>query len=55
MPCRYQPGKWVMGALARQVWSFAGDGDRQDVSQFLIQPFLNHNFDAAGTPCRRRS
>jgi hypothetical protein len=29
--------------LARQVWSFAGDGDRQDVSQMLIQPFAHYN------------
>lgn len=40
-----QPGKWVVGALARQLWSFAGDSDRQDVSQFLLQPFVNRNFD----------
>jgi hypothetical protein len=33
----------VIGSLVRQLWSFAGDGDRQDVSQLLIQPFLNYN------------
>jgi hypothetical protein len=37
------PGLWVVGALARQLWSFAGDDDRQDVSQMLIQPFVNYN------------
>jgi hypothetical protein len=37
------PGPWVIGALARQLWSFAGDDDRQDVSQMLIQPFVNYN------------
>jgi len=37
------PGRWVIGSLARQLWSFAGDGDRQDVSQTLIQPFVNYN------------
>jgi hypothetical protein len=35
-------GPWVVGALANQQWSFAGWGD-QDVSQMLIQPFVNYN------------
>jgi hypothetical protein len=39
------PGRWVVGTLVRQLWSFAGDGDRQDVNQTLIQPFVNYNFD----------
>ena len=26
-----------------QQWSFAGDSDRQNVSQMLIQPFVNYN------------
>jgi hypothetical protein len=38
-----QPGPWVVGSLVRQLWSFAGDDDRQDVSQLLIQPFVNYN------------
>jgi hypothetical protein len=33
-------GPWVFGALINQQWSFAGWRD-QDVSQLLIQPFLN--------------
>ena len=37
------PGPWVVGTLVRQLWSFAGDDDRQDVSQMLIQPFVNYN------------
>ncbi len=36
-------GPWVVGALANQQWSFAGDSDRQEVSQTLIQPFINYN------------
>jgi hypothetical protein len=36
-------GPWVVGALANQQWSFAGWRD-QDVSQLLIQPFVNYNF-----------
>jgi hypothetical protein len=38
-----QPGPWVVGSLIRQLWSFAGDSDRRDVSQLLIQPFVNYN------------
>jgi len=37
------PKPWVIGALARQLWSFAGEDDRPDVSQFLFQPFVNYN------------
>lgn len=33
----------VFGGLASQIFSFAGDSDRGDVSQFLLQPFLNYN------------
>ncbi len=33
------------GALFRQLWSFAGDDNRQDVSQFLFEPFVNYNLD----------
>ena len=36
--------EWVSGALINQVWSVAGDDDRPDVSQMLIQPFINYNF-----------
>jgi hypothetical protein len=38
-----QPKWGTMGFLARQLWSFAGDSDRADVNQFLLQPFLNYN------------
>lgn len=38
------PGKWVYGGLVNQIWSFAGDEDRPDVSVFLVQPFINYNF-----------
>jgi len=36
-------GPWVYGALVQNLWSYAGDGDREEVNQFLIQPFLNYN------------
>jgi hypothetical protein len=38
-------GPWVLGGLARQVWSVAGDSDRDSVSQTVIQPFVNYNLD----------
>jgi hypothetical protein len=40
-----QPGKWVIGALANNLWSFAGDSDREDVNLMTIQPFVNYNFE----------
>lgn len=36
-------GQWVYGGLASQIWSFAGDGSRPAVSQFVLQPFVNYN------------
>lgn len=36
--------KWgTMGMLVRHLWSFAGDDNRGDVNQSLIEPFLNYN------------
>jgi hypothetical protein len=37
------PDPWVLGVLARNIWSFAGDDDRADVNQLLVQPFVNYN------------
>ena len=39
-----QPGKWVIGGLVNNLWSFAGDGDREDVNLMTMQPFVNYNF-----------
>jgi hypothetical protein len=36
-------GPWVFGGLVRQIWSYAGDGDRASVNQMLLQPFINYN------------
>ena len=36
-------GPWVVGGLINNVWSFAGDGDRKDVNQMLLQPIVNYN------------
>jgi hypothetical protein len=38
------PDPWVVGAVIRNLWSFAGDHQRPKVNQFLLQPFVNYNF-----------
>lgn len=38
-----QPKWGTYGGLARQLWSFAGNDNRDDVNQFLFEPFLNYN------------
>ncbi len=40
-------GPWVVGLLASNIWSFAGNDDRKDVSQFLAQYFVNYNLPDA--------
>jgi hypothetical protein len=32
------------GFLVNQLWSFAGDKDRNDVNQLFLQPFFAHNW-----------
>jgi hypothetical protein len=49
------PSPSVVGTLIRQIWSFAGDDGRQDVSQLLIQPFVNYNLPDGWSWCRHRS
>jgi hypothetical protein len=43
----YGSGKWTLGAVASNVWSFAstkGNTDREDVNFFFAQWFVNYNF-----------
>ena len=35
---------WTYGALANQIWSYAGDSDRQSVNATFLQPFLTYSF-----------
>ncbi len=35
-----QSGGWTVGALANQIWSVAGDSDRQNISSMFLQPFV---------------
>jgi len=39
-----RPEPWVVGAVVRNLWSFAGDTRRRKVNLFLVQPLLNYNF-----------
>jgi hypothetical protein len=42
-----QSGPWTYGALANHVWSFAGDDDRNDISNTFLQPFLSYTTPTA--------
>jgi len=44
-----QQGPWTVGMLANHIWSFAGEGDRQDVSATFMQPFLSYTTPTAWT------
>ena len=39
------PGRWVVGSLFSQIWSFGDDGGSDKVSIFSWQPFVNYNLD----------
>ncbi len=39
-----QPGRWTIGALVSNVWSFAGQESRAAVNAMLLQYFVNYNF-----------
>ena len=38
-----QPGKWTLGALVNNAWSFAGQSSRLNVNQMVFQYFINYN------------
>ena len=40
-----QPDWGSMGFIGRQLWSVAGDSDRNYVNQTLIEPFVNYNLE----------
>lgn len=39
-----QQGPWTYGGLVNQIWSFAGDKDRSDVSSMFVQPFMTRTW-----------
>ena len=40
----YTIGNWTMGGVASNVWSVAGESDRDDLNFFFAQYFFNYNF-----------
>jgi hypothetical protein len=43
---------WTIGALINQIWSVAGDEQRDEVNQMFLQPFIVHNWKSgAGVGC----
>jgi hypothetical protein len=38
-----QPRQWTIGAVANNVWNFAGHSDKPAVNQMLLQYFVNYN------------
>jgi hypothetical protein len=37
------PGKFVIGAVANNIWRIAGSDNTKEISSFFIQPFINYN------------
>lgn len=42
-------GPWTVGVLANHLWSYAGDSDRQDISNTFVQPFAAYTWPSAWT------
>ena len=42
-------GQWTIGMLANHLWSYAGDSDRQDISNTFAQPFVAYTWPSAWT------
>lgn len=38
---------WALGALANNIWSFAGEDERPYVNLMTVQPFINYNLPDA--------
>jgi hypothetical protein len=39
----FQDKHWTVGALANNIWSYAGDSNRSSINQFLLQYFVTYN------------
>lgn len=44
-----QTGPWTVGMLFNHIWSVAGDGNRADISNTFLQPFLSYTTPEAWT------
>ncbi len=41
----YHGKTWVLGVLANNLWSYAGDDNRPYVNFMTVQPFINYNLE----------
>lgn len=39
----YMKKNWVLGGIMNNIWSFAGQSNRESVNAFMFQPFVNYN------------
>jgi hypothetical protein len=39
----YTSGPWLVGVVTQNVWSFAGDDDRQGVNLMTLRPVINYS------------
>ncbi len=39
----YSTGPWLLGVVAQNLWSFAGDNDREDIRLMTQRPLVNYN------------
>jgi hypothetical protein len=37
-----QTGGWTVGLLANQIWSVAGNDERDNISESFVQPFVSY-------------
>jgi hypothetical protein len=44
-----QNGPWTYGVLGNHIWSFAGEGGREEVNQTFVQPFVSYTTPSAWT------
>jgi len=42
-------GPWTVGMLANHIWSFAGDDERDNISNTFMQPFVAYTWPSAWT------
>ena len=40
----YHRGPWTVGARMRNIWSVAGDPEREEVHRFIAQPLIRYQF-----------
>lgn len=45
----WQGGGWTVGALANQIWSFAGSDNDPDINATYLQPFVSYSTKDAWT------